>query len=495
MPISIERFTIGHSLVSNKFPKGVKLQEKVKVTEDPKIDLQQFGLFEYSTPNFNTYFPEVTAADLAPKDDEFVYPIFRALSKTRVDKWGPINFSKDGVLEKSVKKLIGQTIYTNHDQMVGSEVGVITEAFMQESSKQQNVTVPGGINVKLKIDGKANPKLARSVMMDPPAVHSVSVTVEFAWEQSHPAMSREEFYNKQGTFDAEGKLIERVVTDIVNYHELSLVPHGADPFAQKVDEEGELNNPKYAARKTKYKMTAEDALKIGHFMDWRSHETDTLSFSTIPSNVKETPKPEDTSNKNTMKPEFLAFCLAFLGLPKESTEDQVTAKLQEVLPGLKLKADSVDALKAKYPDGVEILSAEQKTQLGTYPALKKFQDDSIAEIKAQALKMYHVSVGGADKAEASITKMISEATHETATALLKQYSTTVEEKFPATCQECSSTNIKRASSEVKNENLNPGGEGAKTIAKSNFDAANALLKKTKGSASGGIHGLEPVEKK
>lgn len=494
MPISIERFTLGHSLVSNKFPKGVKLQEKVKVTEDPKIDLQQFGLFEYSTPNFNTYFPEVTAADLAPKDEEFVYPIFRALSKGRVDKWGPINFSKDGVLEKSVKKLIGQTIYTNHDQMVGNEVGVIIEATMQESSKQQNVTVPGGINVKLKIDGKANPKLARSVMMDPPAVHSVSVTVEFVWEQSHPGMSREEFYNKQGTFDAEGKLIERVVTDIINYHELSLVSHGADPFAQKVDEEGEINNPKYAARKNKFKMTAEDALKIGHFMDWRSHETDTISFSTIPSNVKETPNPEDNPNKNTMKPELLAFCIAFLGLSKESTEDQVTAKLQEILPGLKLKADSVDALKAKYPDGVEILSAEQKTQLATLPALKKFQDDAIAEVKAQALKMYHVSIGGVDKAEASITKMIAEATHETATALLKQYSTTVEEKFPATCQECSSTNVKRASSEIKNEDPNPKEKTDKTT-KSNFDAATSLMRKIQGKASAGIHGLELTEKK
>lgn len=493
MPISIERFTFGHSLVSNTYPKGIKLDERKKITEEPKFDLQRLGLFEYSTPNFNTYFPDVTAADLQPKDDEFVYPIFRALSRTRVDKYGPINFSKEGVLEKSAKKLIGQTIYTNHDQMVGNEVGVIVEASMQESTKQQNVTVPGGINVKLKIDGKANPKLARSVMMDPPAVHSVSVTVEFAWEQSHPAMSREEFFNKMGTFDAAGALIERVVTDIINYHELSLVSHGADPFAQKIDEQGELNNPKYANRKTKYKMTADDALKIGHFMDWRSFETDTLTFSTIPLEVNKTPKPVETSTQNSMKPELLAFLITFLGMTKESTEEQVTAKLQETLPGLKLKSDSVDALKAKYPEGVEILSAEQKSQLALMPGLKKFQDDAVTELRAQALKMYHLSVGGADKAEASITKMISEANYETTQALLKQYSGTAEEKFPAVCQECHSTNIKRATSEIKNGNPNPAGEGKAT--KSNLDAMNTLLKVKKGNASAGIHGVEAAQEK
>ena len=49
-----------------------------------------------------------------------------------------------------------------------------------------------------------------------------------------------------GGFDDKGKLIQRIVNQILNYHETSIVSHGADPFAQKINDQGKINNPLYA---------------------------------------------------------------------------------------------------------------------------------------------------------------------------------------------------------------------------------------------------------
>ena len=48
-------------------------------------------------------------------------------------------------------------------------------------------------------------------MMDPPAIHSNSVTVRFSWEKSHPELTDQQFYDKIGSYDKDGKLIKRNV--------------------------------------------------------------------------------------------------------------------------------------------------------------------------------------------------------------------------------------------------------------------------------------------
>lgn len=446
MPVSRERFDLSHSLLSNKYPKGVALDNIMAKHPTPGIDLDRLGFFEVSAPDFNKYYPDLKPEDLEPKDEDYILPVFRALSKTRLNKWGPINFGKGNVLKNSMPKLIGQAVYTNHEMIVGNEVGVISEASWQNGFTQNNVAVPAGINTRLKLDGKANPKLCRSIMQDPPSVHSVSVTVEFKWEQSHPELEIGEFYNKMGSYDAEGELIERVVTEILAYHEISLVPHGADTFAQKINEEGGINNPEYAEQNQRYKLSADGFRTYSNHLDWKEYKTESASFGAIPTELNNHDR-NTNQNSNPKSDPMNAALLTFLrekfGLAKDAPEAEVMAKLMTDLPGLlTLKSElettqqSLTALKAKYPEGAEILSAENKSKLASLDALAK-------TTREEAIKFYNLTT---EKPEESITKMISEAPYDLAVVLRAQYQKLAEDRTPLSCTDCGSKNIARASS-------------------------------------------------
>lgn len=503
MPISRESFFLGHSLVSNKYPKGVtldKIQEKHPI---PNIDLTRLGFFETNAPDFNTFYPDVKPEDLKPNDADYVYPIFRALSKTRLNKYGPINFSKGNVLKDSVSKLIGQTLYTNHEQNVGNNVGVIVDAVWQNGFKQGEVEVPGGINVKLRIDGKSHPKLARDTMSDPPEVHSVSVSVEFEWEQSHPQMDLSDFYNKLGTFDASGNLVERVVAKILNYHELSFVSHGADTFAQKIGKDGKLVNPEYADRAQKYKLSMQEedgSWTYNNAMDWKNYQTSLASFEAIPTNLNDTNKNSNqNSNKqvNVMNDTLLKFLREKFGLAKDASDTDVTVRALSELPSifamkseLETTQQSLIALKAKYPEGSVILSAEDKVKIAALEALTK-------TTREEALKLYNLTT---DKPSDAITKMMSEASFELACTLRDQYKLQIEEKSPLSCTECGSTNVSRASAaEQPDPSINPATkntdttkntttEKEKPLAKPRSNAdVHQLLAGQSGNITGGIH--------
>jgi len=509
MPFSIETFGAGHSLVTNKLPKRVNLSMLETLGVDRKPEISQFGLFEASSPDFNKYYPDVTADDLTPDEKDFVNPVFRALSKVIINKYGPIDFTQGDVLERSAKGLIGQAIFTNHEQIVGNEVGVITEAFFEKQRTYDGVTIPAGINVRMKLDGKSNPKLVRSIMMDPPSVHSTSVTVAFNWEQSHKNLSADEFYNMMGKLDDKGKLIRRVVTDIARYEELSLVSHGADPFAQKVGTDGKIVNPAYAGKV--YKFSEGDNRQVYHFMDWKESGTSTASFSlsdTIPAtdNLSNSLKPDEQLN-NQQKPmneQLLQFLRTFFGLDANATEAQVTAKLQAELPlfaadraslgqiktELTQAKDSFSNLQQKYPEGSTVISKEDKEKLDAHAALKASLDSVVGITRAECLKLYHLSVGGSAKADAAITKLIAESSLESLGALTKQYKAQVEKSFTATCNSCGGTNITRASSASSEDGIVlPGaGDPEPIVVKNTLDVANELHRKATAQTVDAIHG-------
>lgn len=457
MPKSIESFRLGHSMISNKAPKGLSLKDIDKV--DRKVSLESFGLFDSSSPDFNKFYPDMDPKEMVPQDEDFAYPLFRALSKVIVNKYGPIDFGRDGVLEDSMQKLVGQAVFTNHEAIVGNEVGVVQEAAFEGAKKYDGFEIPGGINVKLKLDGKANPKLIRGIMMDPPSVHSVSVTVQFMWEKSHLAMDDNEFWEMMGTYDKEGELIRRVVTQVFSYEEISLVSHGADPYAQRISD-GKIANPGYADNK--YSFSEEDFRAMGHNMDWKTSNTAELNLSaksTIPSQNNN----KSNNNEKAMNKEQLSFLRLTLGMDENATAEQVLAKLQESLPGLvslkdqeaqvtQLTADldtanaELTSLKEKYPEGTIILTEEDAAKLEAYPEAKKVSDAAMSATRAEALKLYHLSCGGAEKADNGITKLIAEAGFETLTSLQKQYRAQVEKDFTASCNDCNSTNVSRLSS-------------------------------------------------
>lgn len=184
------------------------------------------SLHEIAGPDFRTI------DDITPKDSDYIYPLFRALSQGIVEGYW-IDYSKPGVLEASVPLLQGQTVYTDHFYWrVENWVGSVNNAFW-DAKGEKSGGVPG-INTELKIDAILNPKIARGLLMKPPAIHSVSVTVVFEFEFSHPQLVEERrFWNLLGE-EVDGEIVRLIVTKIVDYYEISLVYQGADRLA-KID--------------------------------------------------------------------------------------------------------------------------------------------------------------------------------------------------------------------------------------------------------------------
>lgn len=472
MPISRERLFLGHSLRSNKIPVSVPL--KVLDQFKPQLDLESLGLFDSSSPDFNKYYPDVDAKDLNPKDEDYAFPVFRALSEIIVNKWGPVDFT-NAVLKPSMKKLMAQAVYTNHEQIVGNEVGVVYEVFWEKAKEQDGFEIPAGINVRLKLDGKSNPKLVRSINSDPPSVHSVSVTIAFKWEKSHPELSDDQFWSQVGTYTDKGELIRRMVTEVFSYEEISLVPHGADPYAQKINDDGKLNNPAYADNH--YQFSAEEYSTMGHHFDWKNYGVEKLSMNkgaAIPTPIKNINN--STQNDETMNKELLEFLRSKLGLAANTTEAQVIAELQSKLPiliaagadvtrltGELTTANSeLSALKTKYPEGTMVVTKEEHATLSAAKENQATATAALTGIRAEVLKLYHLTVGGADKADASLVKLIGDANYDTATALLKQYEAAADKEHALSCEDCGSKKVSRASAAAKPEGDGLSDDDSKT---------------------------------
>lgn len=457
----IDKVTLssGMSLMLGNKPEQICLG-KICV-DKPQLEINKFGLFESSTPNFETFYPQIKSAeDIKPKDSDFIYPVFRMLSEVIVRKsYNPVDFSMNGVLKSSMKKLLGQTVYPNHDAIVGNELGSVSEVEWQESYKAKNgIIIPAGINATLKIDALSHPNVARKIQMEPPAIHSNSVTVEFEWEMSHPSLTSDEFWRAIGTLGKDGKLIRRIASNIRNYHETSFVPHGADPFAQKTDDKGKITNPEYA--NSVYSLSAQGKERPSFY--YFNYREDLINLS---SNTSE--NLEDINNLNQMKKiTILASQLAlanilavqFNGQPSVEVEltDDNLAKLNEKLSaGDKAETELANAktqlsetqtqLAAKTAEATTLTS--KVTELtGKVTTLENSAKTSLDGFREKVKTAYTALKG--ESAEQAILTNIANADEALLTTLHKQYTEELEQKFPSTCNDCHSTNISKASSKT-----------------------------------------------
>ena len=447
----------GHSLIMGHKPESIQLQMiNTKLKEHPQ-EINKFGLFDRATPNYTTYYPDVTNADLNPKDSEFIEPVFRMLSNVTVNAhYNPVYFPAE-VLKKSMHKMIGQTINIDHEMATGNAIGAVKSVEWQNATTSNGIKIPAGFNAVLKIDGKSNPRLARGIMMDPPSIHANSVTVNFAWEQSHSNLTPEEFRDKIGSFDNKGKLIQKVATEIKAYHETSLVSHGADPFAQKIGGDGKIVKPTYA--NDRYPLMDHDMNKASFIWDWKSipqpvgEEVILNSFQSDNTihNINE-------QNNEDMK-ELLRLLEKMLGLEVESlTEENYEAELGKInYLELKAKVEKIDddqPVVVLDLTGIEAI----KTEITTLRTFKEsvpdnFQDNvalavigtsTISDLKAETKRLYGLSVEDG-KEDKNILTLIDNSEYEGLKALHKQYEDITEGKFGFVCVDCDSHNVTRAS--------------------------------------------------
>lgn len=474
------RLGSGHSLILGHKPDKVKLDQIAQTMEKQEMETTKFGLFDTSSPNYYTYYPEVTPEDFIPKSEDFIQPVFRMLSNISVSKgWKVIYFPAE-VLKASMKKLVGQTLYADHEQITGNSMGSVAEVAWQEAYKsKEGFMIPAGINGVAKIDAKSNPRVARGIMMEPPSIHSASVQVNYMWEKSHPELSDEDFYSKMGSYDKDGKLVQQMVVDIISYGELSFVPHGADPFAQKVGKDGQIVNPAYA--RSVYQFSADTKIDDKQLImfDFKDSIVDSSKFSnddnTIPIKLN------NNKQQENMK-EHLKLLATLLGLGIELTEENFAEEVNKVIPGLvQAKADLGAVTKERDDLASEVSTlkstiTQKDTEVSTLKKSSDIGELALTEIRAEALRLYGIFAG--DKKDNNIVEMIQKADYNTVKALEKQYASSVENKFQATCTKCGSHEFTRASA----SNGEEGGDTNSFTDKSNQEVVNKFVNRSRGFA-------------
>lgn len=358
--------------------------------------------FKDSSKNDNFNFEKVS--DVLPKDEDYIFVNFRALSKTTVPgHW--IDWSKDDVLKNSVPKLLGATVYPNHNFTdINNWLGSVQNVGWDEGG--QNSGGVAGINATYKIDALMNPRIARGLMMDPPAIHSTSMTVLFKFEPSHPDIFNENrwrFFELLGE-EVEGGIVRFVVTEILEYWEASLVFQGADRLAKKYEESGEDETDESFEKKS------------------------AASFSTLPTNSNE---------EKTMK--LSKEQKATLGIEFDG-EDVPETEI--------LKAAETFAAQSKQFDGVNLSELQAKAAVA---------DTYVEEKRAEVVRLARIAELGADEGELDevVSQTIEDANFERLQGLAKYYEKKAADKFPTGRSSQESSDGVEAAGGVKTESQKP----------------------------------------
>lgn len=447
----------GHTIMAGYIPEAIGAQtfsENYYKWKNPTPDtIAQFG-FWGGDIDYNTYYPNLDKSELTPKDEEFIEPMFRLLSETIVSKnWNPTDFGQNGVLKASMKMLLGQTVNCDHETNIGNAIGAVSQVMWQEAYKEGSFTIPGGINGILKIDGKANPRIARGILMEPPSIHSNSVTVQFKWNKSHPNMEDGEFYQKLGTYDSKGEMVRRIVTEIVRYLETSLVSHGADSFAQKIGSDGKIINPTFAKRTwASYEEYRDDKSKQYFFTDYKSDLTSYQEKDDTQGSFNDNDAKDNQSNEKNSMNELQKFLeilfgdnLLTLEEGKEMNQETVVACIQSLVSSrneLQTSVDNLTTEKNSLTEQVTNLNAE----VANLKEMATVGKNHIASLREDAVATYKKLMG--DNADETIVTMLNAETTgiTTLVSLTKDYQARLEEKFPLTCAKCGSKDVNRASS-------------------------------------------------
>jgi hypothetical protein len=450
----------GHTIMAGYIPEAVGAQtfsENYYKWKNPTPDsIAQFG-FWGGDIDYNTYYPNLDKSELTPKDEEFIEPMFRLLSETIVSKnWNPTDFGQNGVLKASMKMLLGQTVNCDHETNIGNAIGAVSQVMWQESYKDGHFTIPAGINGILKIDGKANPRIARGILMEPPSIHSNSVTVQFKWDKSHPTMEESEFYQKLGTYDSKGEMVRRIVTEIVRYMETSLVSHGADSFAQKIGSDGKIVNPTFARRTwSSYEEYRDDKSKQYFFTDYKS-ELSSFQENDTRDSFNDNDAKDNHSNENNMN-EFEKFLESLFGdnmltleEGKEMNQETVVACIQNLVSSRNTLQTSVDNLTTEKTSLTEQIS-NLNAEVANLKEMATVGKNHIASLRENAVETYKKLMG--ENADETIVTMLNAETTgiTTLVSLTKDYQARLEEKFPLTCSKCGSKDVNRASSVAEDD--------------------------------------------
>ena len=411
-----------------------KVQEEHKKSISKK-SVQSFGLFG-GDASYSDFVPGISSDDWTPKEGDYIYPMYRLFSETIVSKFGmPSDFTEVN-LKRYVEMAKNITVYPDHkNDEVGNHLGVVVNAEWQDSYTIGNMKVPGGINGVLKLDARSNPKIARGVLMNPPAIHSGSITLRFAWKKSHD-LSDEEFFDKAGSYDENGDLIRILATDIAGFNEYSLVSNGADRFAKQL-EDGVIVNPSYANTFKQFSSFSADP------------EINKNPLYNKPMNFVELFKTELGESFEGLKlseespEEFVKSLVAAFNDVKTSSEELTSLKalMEDLSPETltQLKKDSEEL--SNNSETLEFM--KEQGSLDVVKEKVKNGETFLSDTRSDAIAKYKLISG--ESYQEAIAYTILNSSLETAKAFQSDYDTQLNKVLPLTCKNCNSHDISRAS--------------------------------------------------
>jgi len=221
----------------DKLPSGLKLVNGALTTN---LRLAYQPMTRQSSKLDLAFNPE-SLEELQPGAGDYLRLQFRALSAAYLGPGGYwLDFSTAGVLRASIPLMLPKEqsgsrrrflmFHRNHSDAVQDRIGWVDDAVWGEASGDQSAP---GINIDVMLDWKLAPNEARQLMSEPPLVDSVSVSVAFDWEKSHPEMRDYQFWDLLG-HEVDGQVVRIIVTEILEYYHIALVWEGADEEADKL---------------------------------------------------------------------------------------------------------------------------------------------------------------------------------------------------------------------------------------------------------------------
>lgn len=334
-----------------------------------------------------------------PQEDDYIFVDFRAISKAYLGARGyHIDLSSGDVLKESVELLKGVTVYPDHYKSVNNWVGAVVDARWEE----QSATRPAGINDTMKIDAVAHPLIARGLQMNPPAIHSSSVSFDLEWTKSHPNMDGYQFWANLGK-EIDGQLVRIIVTKVRGYWEHSLVHNGGDRDARKLNQEAET-----------------ERFRQQMLSSYDKKSTAFISMTTMEETMEKTVEGQAEELKQSVI--FRTELLKQLGIEEESP--------------------SIDRVESAVLSLIEKNAALVKDAAMGQEYLKS--------TRAEALRLASITESVNGKLNEGLANTISNASLQDALNLKSHYAEKVKTLFPMKCQDCGSTNVEcRSSIETK----------------------------------------------
>jgi len=391
-------------------------------------------------------------SSLVPKPEDFYLFPFRLISATTVGagSWKATDFSDENVLKKAVSLMSGKPAYKNHDLRIGSDIGTIGQC--QFVPKKGDI--PAGIDGPYVIDSVINPDLCRKMLSPVSPIQSSSVTVIFDWEASHEFENENDFYWHLGEM-IDGTMVRRIVTQIHDFVESSLVYLGADPYAKMKDKNGNyinidrssiLSNSKFDDDKTKDIYSEEKKYFVinsfvkENLLDLRKEFMGKENFP----NENNPQKIDDMLKKELAQ---------FLGC----TEEEVTLdklKTLSFLPAteletIKKKAGDLEAVVVEKETDIQTLNQELtsvKTERESLKAIGEVGTTYISKLREEAKSSYSKTVMGKVD-EVIILEIEKSSDVASLEAKIKLFNGKLIQDFACSCDSCGSNKISFRSSE------------------------------------------------